>query len=170
MTEDLTRDVRLRRAAVLLAGAALYAALVYGPLEFFWTPLLVGAVYLAAAAVGGRRGGFWATGLVLAGWGVGVLLISEAKMDLSSGDAYLLGVGAGVTVAGLLVQRGFSVDLLGVGATVFIAGLLHAVAHQGNFLTKPWTYVALLAVTGAVNLALALAGARASAARPAPSS
>jgi hypothetical protein len=155
MTDSLSRKVRLGRGGALVAGAAVYAALVYGPLEFYWTPFLLGVAYLGAATAGGRRGGLWATGLVLTGWGVGVLLRSEFRVDLSAGDAYLLGVGAAALVAGLLARSGFSVDLVGVGATAFAAGLLHTFAHQGNALTQPWPYVALLAVVGAVNVALA---------------
>lgn len=156
MTENLSRRVRLGRGAALLGGAAVYAALVYGPLEFFWTPFLLGVVYLAAATAGGRRGGLWATGLVLTGWGVGVLLVTEFRVDgLSAADAYLLGAGAAALVAGLLARNGFSVDLIGIGASAFIAGLLHTFAHQGNVVTKPWLYVALLASVGVVNVALA---------------
>ena len=37
------------------------------------TPLGIGLVYLLAAAVGGRRGGYWATATVLVGWGAAVV-------------------------------------------------------------------------------------------------
>lgn len=158
MTDRLPRSVRLGRAGALIGGAVVYAALVYGPLEFFWTPLLLGLAYLAAAATGGRRGGLWSTGLVLAAWGIGVLLVTKFKIPgLSSADAYLMAAGAAALAGGLMAHKGFSVDLVGVGATAFLAGLLHAVAHQGNILTKPWFYVTLLAVVGAVNLVLAFA-------------
>lgn len=47
-------------------------------------------------------------------------------------------------------------DLIGVGATAFLAGFAHLFAgDQIQALVEPWPYVALLAVTGAVNLALA---------------
>ena len=166
MTQDLSRDIRLRRGGALLAGTAIYAALVYGPLEFFWTPFLLGLVYLVAAAVGGRRGGLWATGLVLAGWGAGVLLVSELGVDWSAADAYLMGIGAAALVGGLLARRGFAVDLVGVGATALLAGIVHTIAHQDNALTDPWPYVALLALVGAVNVALAFASRPAEAPSP----
>jgi hypothetical protein len=158
MTPDaLPREVRIRRGSVLLAGAAVYALLVYGPLEFFWTPFLLGLAYLGAAAVGGRRGGFWATGLVLTGWGVGVLL---ARLDfgVSSADAYLIGVGAAALAGGLLARYDFAVDLIGVGGTALVAGCLHALAGDPvQAFVEPWLYVALLGLVGATNLALALA-------------
>ena len=158
ISETVTRNVRLGRAGALLAGAVVYALLVYGPLQFYWTPLLLGLAYFGAAAAGGRRGGLWATAVVLTGWGVGVLLAT--KLDsLSSGDAYLMGIGGAIVVAGVLARRGgFAIDLLSVGGTVLIAGILHNVAGDPvQALVQPWPYVALLAGVGALNLVLALA-------------
>ncbi len=166
MTLDaLPRDVRIRRGGALLAGAAVYALLVYGPLEFLWTPFLLGLAYFGAALVGGRQGGMWATALVLTGWGVGVLMANKLEIGVTSADGYLIGVGAAGLVGGLLARSGFAVDLLGIGATALLAGVLHTFAgDQIPALVKPWPYVVLLGVVGAMNLALALAP-RSSAAR-----
>lgn len=157
VSEAVTRTVRLGRAGALITGAVVYALLVHGPLQFYWTPLLLGLVYVAAAAAGGRRGGLWATALVLTGWGVGVLLAT--KLDsVSSGDGYLLGIGGGIVVAGVLARSGFAIDLVSVGGTVLIAGILHnAAGDPVQALVKPWPYIALLAGVGALNLVLALA-------------
>jgi len=156
-SEAVTRNIRFGRAGALLAGAAVYALLVYGPLQFYWTPLLLGLAYLAAAAAGGRRGGLWATALVLTGWGVGVLLATKLE-SVSSGDGYLMGIGGGIVAAGVLARSGFAIDLLSVGGTVLIAGILHNMAGDPvQALVKPWPYVALLAGVGALNLVLALA-------------
>lgn len=158
--DSLPRKVRISRGGALLVGAVVYAALVYGPLEFVWTPLLLGLAYLGAAAAGGRRGGLWATALVLTGWGIGVMAASKLKVDVSSADGYLMGVGAAALVGGLIARRGFTVDLIGVGATALAAGVLHTFAgDQIPALVEPWPYVALLGVVGAVNVALALAPA-----------
>lgn len=47
--------VRLRQGLALIGGAGVIELLAgIGPLDFFWTPLLVGLAYLAAAALGGR--------------------------------------------------------------------------------------------------------------------
>ena len=157
ISETVTRNVRLGRAGALLAGAVVYALLVYGPLQFYWTPLLLGLAYFGAAAAGGRRGGLWATAVVLTGWGVGVLLATKID-SLNSGDGYLMGIGGAIVVAGVLVRGGFDIDLLSVGGTVLIAGILHNVAGDPvQALVKPWPYVALLAGVGALNLVLALA-------------
>jgi len=142
ISETVTRNVRLGRAGALLAGAVVYALLVYGPLQFYWTPLLLGLAYFGAAAAGGRRGGLWATAVVLTGWGVGDLM----------------GIGGAIVVAGVLARGGFAIDLLSVGGTVLIAGILHnAAGDPVQALVKPWPYVALLAGVGALNLVLALA-------------
>jgi len=158
ISETVTRNVRLGRAGALLAGAVVYALLVYGPLQFYWTPLLLGLAYLGAAAAGGRRGGLWATAVVLTGWGVGVLLATKLPDSVSSGDGYLMGIGGAIVVAGVLARGGFAIDLLSVGGTVLIAGILHnAAGDPVQALVKPWPYVALLAGVGALNLVLALA-------------
>jgi len=159
MTDDsLSREVRIRRGGALLAGAAVYALLIYGPLEFLWTPFLLGLTYLGAAAAGGRRGGMWATALVLTGWGVGVLMAGKLEIGVTSADGYLIGVGAAALAGGLLARSGFSVDLLGIGATALLAGIVHTFAgDQIPALVEPWPYVVLLGVVGATNLALALA-------------
>ena len=157
--DALPRKVRIGRGAALLAGAAVYAILVYGPLEFIWTPFLLGLVYLVAAAVGGRRGGMWATGLVLTGWGIGVLLPTKFGVkEVTAADGYLMGAGAAALVGGLLARKGFAVDLVGIGATAFLAGFVHLFAGDIiGVLTEPWLWATLLALVGAVNLALALA-------------
>jgi len=100
----------------------------------------------------------WATALVLTGWGIGVMLANKLKVDVSSADGYLMGVGAAALVGGLIARRGFAVDLIGVGATALAAGVLHTFAGDViPALVEPWPYVALLGVVGAVNVALALA-------------
>jgi len=69
---------RRRQGAVLVGGAALaYLVLAVGSLPFFWTPLLLGLVYLAAAGSAGPRGSYWATGVLLTAWGLGVVALGE---------------------------------------------------------------------------------------------
>ncbi len=156
--DSLPRKVRLGRGGALLVGAVVYALLVYGPLEFLWTPFLLGLAYLGAAAAGGRAGGLWATALVLLGWGLGVLAATKVDIGVSTADGYLIGVGAAALVGGLLARSGFSVDLIGIGATAFIAGVFHTFAGDPvQALVEPWPYVVLLGAVGALNLALALA-------------
>ncbi len=161
--------LRARQGAVFLAGAAAYYVLAEGPLGFNWTPLLLGLVYLAAAALGGRRGGHWPTACVLVGWGLAIVLVREAGLDVSEGGAAVAGVGAGVVALGLLAARDFDASLLGAGATALAVGVVEALARDVDVLVEPLLYAVLLALVGAANLALALSrgpGGAASPARP----
>lgn len=68
MIGDTDKGIRIRQALLLLAGAlALELLVAQGSLRFYWTPLILGIAYLAAAAAGGRRGSYWATACVLVG-------------------------------------------------------------------------------------------------------
>jgi hypothetical protein len=158
--------VRVRQGLVLLAGAAAYLLLAEGPLDFDWTPLLLGLAYLAAAAVGGRHGGHWPTACVLVGWGLAVVLVREAGLEVTEGGAQVAGVGAGVVALALLARAGFDADLLGAGATALAAGILEALARDVDLLVEPLLYAVLLALVGVVNLALALSPGRGGAASP----
>jgi hypothetical protein len=144
---------RRRQGAALIAGAALlYLLEAVGDLSFYWTPLLIGLTYLVAAALGGPRGSYWATAIVLTAWGAGVLLLHERTIDVSVQSGYLLAVGVGATVAALLDRGGYAVDALGVAATILLAGLVFALQPQADALSRASTYAALVAVVGLVRL------------------
>ena len=161
--------LRLRQGAIFLGGALLYALLVRTVLDFDWTPLLLGIVYLLAALAGGRDGGFWPTALVLVGWGIGVVAVREVELDVYEPGAHLAGAGAGALVAALLARAGrIEADPVGLGATVLAAGLLLAlVPHVGVF-EDFGLYVLLLGLVGAVNVMLALNPGRRDGSGPAP--
>jgi len=77
--------MRLRQGLVLLLGAAVFAAVVGPePDRFYLTPLGLGLAYLAAAAAGGRRGGYWATAIVLVAWGLAVFWMRESVRSCST--------------------------------------------------------------------------------------
>jgi len=154
--DALPRAIRLRRAAILGAGAVVYALLVGGPLDFVWTPFVLGVVYLAAAGAGGREGGLWATGCVLLGWGLGVLLWSQTDVEVERSAAEITGIGLGVLAAALLAQRGFRADAVGAGGTVLVAGFVFLFQRSVDVVTEWWPYALLLAVVAGVNAVLAL--------------
>jgi len=82
MSSGRSRALRLRQGFVLLAGAIVFSLVVgSGPDTFYWTPLGIGLVYLAAAVVGGRAGGYWSGALVLVGWGAAVAYARWARPD-----------------------------------------------------------------------------------------
>lgn len=159
---------RRRRGAVLLAGALVLAVLLAGvdgsqpvdigldagplPLPFYWLPLLTGLTYLAAAAVGGRRGALWAPGLVVTGWGVGVLLTLSGQVDNALFPALsIVGLGAGAVVAALLVRAGFAIGELGIALSVLLAGLFFLLTQRGPVATElgeTLPYVVLLGLWG----------------------
>lgn len=159
---DRPSSLRLRQGLVLLAGAVIFALVVGSePGRFFWVPLGIGLVYLAAAIAGGRRGGYWATAVVLLGWGAAVLWAREGRPDLDFSGLYLLGAGAGATVGVVLQRRGFAVDALGLTATVALAGLVLALAPQWpEVIEEARTYALLVGLVGLVNVVLGALGRR----------
>lgn len=148
--------IRLRQGVALIVGAVALYALVRGPLDFFWTPLIIGLSYLVAALLGGRHGGHWPTALVLVGWGLAVLARQRGVVDVDTAGAYLVGAGLGALAAAAVDRAGFDADPMGVAATVVAAGLLLALTAQFSALASVETYAVALAVVGAINLLMAL--------------
>lgn len=143
---------------MLLVGAVVFELGVgSGPLGFYWTPLGLGVVYLACAAVGGRGGGHWATAVPLVGWGAGVVLAEGRVFDVTLPVAFVVGMGSACGVVALLRAHGFPIAWTAVAATIVAAGLLFSLeAAWPRVLGRAATYAALLALVGVVNLALAV--------------
>lgn len=156
---DRPPSERLRQGLVLLAGTVVFVLLVgAGPANFYYTPLGLGLIYLAAAIAGGRRGGYWATACVLVGWGAAVLLARRGHTGLDPSGLYLAGAGLGATAGVLLARAGFAVDALGVAVSVLLAGAILAVEGQwSSVLGDARTYALLV---GAVALFNVAAGSR----------
>ncbi len=142
---------------MFLAGAvALNVTVVPDDRRFYWTPLVIGLAYLAAAAAGGRRGGHWATACVLVGWGAAVVLAGAARPDLDIAGLYMAGSGLGAVVGLLLRRAGVDVDPLGLAVAITAGGLILTFAAQApSVLEEARTYVGLLALVAVANLALA---------------
>jgi len=145
----------------LFAGgaAALQISAGAGRIDFFWTPLILGVVYLLAAVVDGPLGGYWATALGLTGWGLSVALMGELRpVDVDVAGAYLVGAGLAVAAAALLRSRGYAVSDAGLGLTIIGGGLALALSPRSDALVDATTYAIGLAVVAAVNLALGARG------------
>ncbi len=168
MRSDRSATLRLRQGFVLLAGAIAFTLIVgSGPGSFYWTPLGIGLVYLAAAAAGGRQGGYWSGALVLVGWGAAVAYARQARPDLDIAGLYLFGAGLGATAA-IVVQRfGIRADPLGAVLTVVVAGAILALSGEFSSLTEARTYAALVGAVGLVNVIWALLASRTPAQRSA---
>ena len=151
---DRPASLRLRQGLVLLGGAVVLAAALGAEADrFYLVPLGVGLVYLAAAAIGGRDGGYWATAVVLVGWGAAVVWVREGRPDLDTAGLYLCGAGLGATAGLLLARRGFAVDPLGLTVTITVAGLILSVASRwSEVLEDARTYALLVGAVGLFNV------------------
>ena len=160
---ETASGLRIRQGILLLAGAlALVLLVAGGTLDFFWTPLIIGLTYLAAAAAGGREGSYWATACVLTGWGLGVVFIGEVRpADIDLTGTYLFGAGLGAVAGLLLARSGFEVSDMGLAATVAAAGLLLALSPAWpEVFDDSRTYAALIGGVGLLNVALGAAAQR----------
>ncbi len=162
MVAETPPGLRVRQGLLLLAGAlALDLLVAEGGLRFFWTPLILGLSYLAAAAVGGRRGSYWATALVLTGWGAVVVLIGETRpTNIDPSGAYLVGAGLGILAGQLLARTGFAVSAIGLSATAAAAGLVLALSPTSSALVDARTFAIALGVVGILNVVLGAVAAR----------
>ncbi len=157
-TEVRPPALRVRQGLILLVGALVFAVVTGRAGDrFYLTPLGLGLVYLLAAVVGGRRGGYWATAVVLVGWGAAVVWAQRGRPDLDLAGLYLLGAGIGATVGVLLSRRGFVVDPLGLTVTIMLAGLLLALASRWpQVLEESRTYALLVGLVGVANVVAGL--------------
>jgi hypothetical protein len=137
--------VHINRAILLLAGAAFLIVMVVPDDDrFYWTPLVLGLSFLAAAAAGPRTSGPWAPACVLVGWGAAVVFVRLAEPDLDTSGVYLAGAGAGVMAGTELARRGFAVDPTTLAATLVIGGALLALSTVAGIFVDARAYAALL--------------------------
>ena len=145
--------VRVNRAILLLAGAAFLLVMVAPDDDrFYWTPLVLGLSFLAAAAAGPRTSGPWAPACVLVGWGGAVVFVRLAEPDLDTSGVYLAGAGAGVLAGIELGRRGFASDHVTLASTLVIAGALLAVSTVADVFADARTYAALLGLAAVAQL------------------
>lgn len=157
LTSSRSSALRLRQGLVLLVGALVFALLVgAGPDTFYWTPLGIGLVYLAAAAAGGREGGYWAGALVLCGWGAAVVYARQSRPDLDIAGLYLAGAGIGASLAIAARRAGIRADPLGATLAIVLAGMILAFSGTADELTEARTYALLVGAIGLINVAWAL--------------
>lgn len=153
-------DVRVRQIVCFLAGALAMELLVdQGEVRFYWTPLILGLTYLAAAAVGGRHGGHWSGATTLTGFGLAVAYAGhEHPQNVDISGLYVLGAGLAFAIGAVAASRGWPISTVSMGVTLAIVGGLLAFSGQvDQFVDGRW-YVYLLAAVAVANaLAAALA-------------
>ena len=154
--------LRIAQGLALATGAvALEVLVARGSTPFYWTPLIIGLAYLAAAAFGGRTGGHWPTATVLCGWGLAVVIAGSARPDLDTAGLYLAGAGVGASVGVVLSRAGFEFEPLGATVTVAAAGFVLALAPRVDALVDAQTFAILLGLVALVNLLLGVRAQRA---------
>ncbi|MDQ3611534.1 MAG: hypothetical protein M4D85_08050 [Actinomycetota bacterium] len=156
-----TDDGRARRlrGAVLLLGAAAIAGLVEGGiLDYYTFPLLLGLVYLAAAAISRSHRTLWGPGLVTTAVGLAVALWFGAgrggdSFQLLALTVMALGLG-GVLAAALGKLRGLVITPMSIALPVLLFGAFSLLEQQRvePVTGSTWVYVALLALWGAFEL------------------
>ncbi len=161
-------SLRAAQAVALLTGALFLTAVVAPEAgRFYWTPLTLGVTYLAAALLGRRDGGHWATACGLCGWGAAVVYAGAARPDLDTSGLYLAGAGLGMAAGVLLDRAGVPVSTLGLAVTILAGGAVLALtARFPDVLEDAHTYAAALALVAVVNLGLAARELRAGRAEP----
>lgn len=141
-------EARHRSAIALLVGGAAMLGLVQTEaVRFYYTPLIVGLTYLAAAAVAGRRGALWAPGIITTCWGIAVLL-GVHNVTHSGKASYELAGAIGIAVSLLLRYTiGLAAGFIGM-VVAFGVILIHNYAHVPSWIFHGVTFAALLAAWG----------------------
>lgn len=150
------RQVHLRRAAVTLVGAVVMLVAIrsrLGPLGFVWVPLFSAAIYVGAAAAGGRRSSYWSPACVLVPLGTTIAVLDVWDAKVNTAAVYLVAAGVGILLAALAERAGVSVSLLGVGSCVAAFGLLYfADRYWVEVVGRVETYAAAYALWAAFEL------------------
>ncbi len=154
-TETLSRifsgsdaAARRRRGLVLILGALVMLLVQQKVIKFYFTPLIVGLTYLAGAAISGRRGAFWAPGLVTTAWGISVLLTVHHVVSNPHDWAFNIAAAIGVAVALLLrFTVGIAAGVLGLAVSLGVV-LLHNYAHPPSWIFHGITFALLLGIWG----------------------
>ncbi len=157
---DDNRSTRLARGIALIVGAVVIVALVETEtIPFYWTWMLVGLTYLAAAAAGRSRGTLWGPGFVITSIGLAAALwLRDGRMP----DSFLLlalavmALGLGGVLAALLGQlRGFSISAMSIAMPVLLSGVFALLEQQmvSPFAGQTWAYAGLLTVWGVYEVA-----------------
>jgi hypothetical protein len=136
-------DMR-RRGLILLAGAVAVVLLVQpiGFLDYNFNPLLVGLVFLAAAAATGPRSPLWGAALVTTAWGVSQQIASNVDVSWAGGMT-TVAIGLGGLIAAYLATRGWSVGPASVAWPVVFIGV-------GQFIHSNTLDTGSAAVDGAI--------------------
>lgn len=147
---NVLHESRRRSALALLAGALVMGLVVQPKLvPFYWTPLIVGLTYLAAATVGGRKGTLWAPGVVTTCWGIAVLLGVFGVVTLDGKLSYDIAAAIGVAIV-LAFRRVTLATAAGPVGIIVSVGVIqvHNYAHSPAWIFQGVTFAILLGLWG----------------------
>jgi len=141
--------VTRHRAALALIGGAIVLMLVqFKVIPLYYTPLIIGLTYFAAAGVAGRKGALWAPGFVTTCWGIGVLLGQYKIVTIDSKLNYAIAGLIGIVIGlGFRYAIGLAVGALGL-AVAFSVILVHDYVSLPGWVYQGWVFAALLAIWG----------------------
>ncbi len=133
---------------VLVVAAVVYALGVgSGGVTFDITPLAIGLAAVLAGLIG-RAWRLVPIGLVLAGWGVAVVLVRHGPLPFGrAAPAFLVGAGVGM-LAAQVVARGHRLTLTGVTITLIVGGLSFYAAYDIDALGRWPVWAVSLAAWG----------------------
>jgi hypothetical protein len=139
---------RRRSAIALLVGALLMEVLIQQQhVRFYYTPLIVGLTYLAAAGLAGRKGALWAPGIITICWGIAVLLGVHGVTHGGKTSYEIAGViGIGIALT-LRYTIGLAAGYIGM-AVAFVIILLHDHSNIPSWVFQGITFAVLLGVWG----------------------
>lgn len=159
LPDDNPTARRLRGAVLLLGAAAIVGLVEGGLLDYYTFPLLLGLVYLAAAAISRSRGTLWgpglvttSVGLVIALWFVGVGRGGDSFQLLA---LTVMALGLGGVLAALLGQlRDVVITPMSIALPVLLFGAFSLLEQQRvePVTGQTYVYAALLALWGAFEL------------------
>lgn len=150
-----TAGSRVIQGLLLIAGAGLLEFSAGADrIAFYWTPLIIGTIYLLAAIADGPSGGYWATAVGLTAWGLAVAYVGTVRPpDVDVAGVYLVAVGLAGLSAVVLRARGVAVSEVGLALTVIAAGAILALSLRVDALVDATTYAVAIAAIGALNVA-----------------
>lgn len=141
---------RRRSAVALIAGALVMEFVIQQHvLKFYYTPLIVGLTYFAAAFAAGRKGALWAPGIVTTCWGVAVLLGVHGVITSSAIVSYDVAAAVGVLIAlALRFSIGLAAGAVGLIVSVAIIQIHNYGHHLPSWIFHGVTFAVLLGVWG----------------------
>lgn len=140
---------RRRSALALIAGALVMELVIQQQvIKFYYTPLIIGLTYLAAAALAGRKGALWAPGIVTSCWGIAVILGVKNVVTLDSKASYLIAGAIGVAIAlALRYTIGLAAGPIGLAVSIAVI-LVHEYVPTPSWVYQGVTFAVLLGVWG----------------------